>query len=283
MAVEDLTTWTEENDTGSWLTVTATSVVWDDLPRDRDAQLVKAHNETGDFTHKFEFTTAATGETSVDSWVYPYVIRDTNIGPDIATGDALALYYVKNATGIFLVLRLREAGADADFEVSTGLSYSTKYFITITRDDDAGANSTGQSVCYICTGDYNGEVGATLIDTLTVDSAAGEQNDYAYVQLARPRGSGGTAAQDGTVENVDFGEAAPSYQDAEGTFAIALSFSGTAEAYTGYQDAEGTFAIALTFSGTGTVVSGTISGGPGTQTKRRLVAIGNNVLYYEDI
>ena len=99
--------------------------------------------------------------------------------------------------------------------------------------------------------------------------------------------------------------AAASYQDAEGTFAVALTFSGTGEVYTGYQDAAGTFAISLTlsgtgdilgsndaegtfaidlsFSGTGTIISGTISGGPGTQTKRRLVAIGNNVLYYEDL
>jgi hypothetical protein len=79
-----------------------------------------------------------------------------------------------------------------------------------------------------------------------------------------------------------YSETPPSYVDAAGTFAIALTFSGTGETHA-YVNAAGTFAISLALSGTGTIVSGPISGGPGTQTKRRVIAVANNVLYYEDL
>ena len=50
-----------------------------------------------------------------------------------------------------------------------GSAASTTYYITLHRDDDGGANSTGQYTLEIRTGSHTG----VLQETLSIDSSAG--------------------------------------------------------------------------------------------------------------
>ena len=72
------------------------------------------------------------------------------------------------------------SGAASTGDISIALSYSTDYYVTCERDDDAGANNTGQYVTYICTTNYYGEAGASLVDTMTFDAPAAQQFDFRY-------------------------------------------------------------------------------------------------------
>jgi hypothetical protein len=277
MAIENFTTWTE-SDTGGFLTVAASSVTWDDLPRQQANTYVYTNcNEAGDFTHQFIYTSGADAQVELNSWIYPYVIRSNVVQPDTASGDAFAIYAVRNATGLLLVARLREAGADAAFDISTALSYSTEYYITVTRDDDGGANNTGQIVVDISTGNYGG-LGGSNVDTLTVDCAVGEQNDYSYAMVAAARGSGGTYTQDGIVSNLDFNPSEDSTIELVGSSSITF---GSSANLSGNKSLSGTTGI--TFSPTAIIISGKLSGTKAEKYTRRLVALNNDTLFYEDV
>ena len=86
-----------------------------------------------------------------------------------------------------LLISVYENGSSADSDTTEdtyGIALSQDYYITVTRDYDGGSNSTGLYTMYVCQTNYYGEAGADLKDTLSVESSAGEQNDYRYLYVA---------------------------------------------------------------------------------------------------
>ena len=177
---EDFTTYTE-SDAGGLLTVAETSVTWDDVTRGSTALVYKdlgVDYFSSDLHHRIEFTVPANGDMDDSAWVYFWAI--TNVGGtsipgcfpssiESASGDYQSVCFVNGVSDTpFFQLRLSEAGNVVSDNSST-LTASTKYYLDIIRDDDGGANSTGQYTVYICTGNYYNESGYSLIDTLTVD------------------------------------------------------------------------------------------------------------------
>jgi len=261
---EDFTTYTE-TDAGGLLTVAETSVTWDDVTRASAAIVWKdfgADYFGSDLHHRIEFTVPANGDMDDSAWVYFWAI--TNVGGtsypgyfpgyiETANGDYQSVCFVNGAGDMpFFQLRLSEAG-NVVLDTSTTLTASTKYYLDIVRDDDGGANGTGQYTVYVCTGNYYTESGYSLIDTLTVDCSAGEQNDFRYMYVTLPRGSGAQAT-DGVVESLDMESV--TYYDVSGTITATWTVAGT---------------INCTVNSYKPIL------------KKRVVAIGNDCVYYEDV
>jgi hypothetical protein len=136
----------------------------------------------GDFVHRFRMTPVATGGTTpyCALWGLANTVDDFE-GIDIAGGDYLAALLVYSG-GYLLQLRICENG---NVTLSPGgnvsISFGTEYYVTMERDDDAGANGTGQITMRVYTGNYYGESGASEVATRTVDCSAGEQNDFQFL------------------------------------------------------------------------------------------------------
>lgn len=206
---EDFTTFTEVDEGGNITIDSATKVSWSGLlSRDKTGYVYKdytANHFDGDFTHQFEIQFSNVGDAQVGIfWMLASSVGDL---VDIMTAneDACAFYVYDNAES--LNLRFYEAGsaADQDSWIAHGPQASTTYYVNVTRDDDGGADSTGQLVFYIRTGSHVG----VLQDTLTVDASAGEQNDYQYGYVCATYDDSGNAnTTDGFTQNLDLNETA---------------------------------------------------------------------------
>jgi len=288
MALEDFTGvgWVE-SDAGGRLTVTATSITWNDVLRGDEACYVRADKGAaffnGDFTHSFEFTTPSAAESADGAWVYMWVLSNhaTQAPSELesASSDYLGFYFV-NATGDIprFALSISDDGVRSDDNSST-INYSTKYYVTIVRDDAGGVNGTGQLTAYICTTNYYGDTGYSLFDTLTLDCGAGEQNDYRYIFATIPRGGTGTQITDGVVENLNLSAVANVFVDMEVTSGGVGDGTATMELFEAID-------MAVTSGGTGggsatMTVVGSITGL--FQPTFILVSIGHDELWYEDI
>jgi hypothetical protein len=94
-------------------------------------------------------------------------------------------------------------------DVSVPFALSTTYYLTIERDDDGGANNTGQYTLRVYTTNYYGEGGAVHVGTVTSDCSVGEQNDFRYIYATCSRNSAfANKLVSGTVQDLDLGEAA---------------------------------------------------------------------------
>lgn len=208
MATEDFTTYTEV-DPDTVITVIAAKVSWDDLdPRDVESLVYDdkgAGHFSGDFTHLFEIDLSGFSSDNqlVGYWVLANMVGDLfDMAGASADGHCFYLY----TTGDLHSLRLGaiENGA---FNVDEwdSAAQATTYYITLDRDDDAGANSTGQLTAYIRTSSHEGD----LQDTLVQDCAAGEQNDFRYIYaLSTFDNNDNKGTIDGFTENLDLQEVA---------------------------------------------------------------------------
>jgi len=158
---------------------------------------------SGDFIHSFKHnvTPASNG-----SYSFPWAItNDLNdlAGIDVASGDfqAVGIYY--DGANRYVRIAICENGALNETGLSYAIAAGTDYYYTIVRDDDAGANNTGQLTLYVCTENYYGEAGTSLVHTITGDCGAGEQNDFRYINATQVYNTGVADYASGTVEDLD--------------------------------------------------------------------------------
>jgi len=203
VAYEDFTTYTEV-DPGANITKTATKVSWNDLATGSESYICDdkgVDHFSGDFEHLLEITMSDCGFLAYQCW---WVLANGLGTPSaLATGGG-DLYYFYQFGGSSIGITIIENGVNGGSDYWGSPSQSTLYFVTINRDDDSGANSTGRLTVYIRTGSHTG----TLKDTLTVDCKAGEQNDFRYVYPCSSYGYGSQTC-DGYTQNLDLQEAAP--------------------------------------------------------------------------
>ena len=183
-------------------------VSWTDLDGDVTGYVYcdkGANHFGGDFEHKFEMQFYNCENYSLTAyWLLANDIMDFYAMTD-GGKDAHFLYeYDDNE---WLYFGSCENGVrQQDGWVPPGPLPSTTYFITITRDDDGGANNTGQLTCLICTGNYS-DLGGTLKDTLVQDCAAGKQNDFQYVYAVSSWNAGNADRNaDGFTQNLELGD-----------------------------------------------------------------------------
>jgi len=287
MSIEDFTTWTT-GDPNSRLTVAATSITWDDVHNDDDGTWVYkdygASYFNSDQVHRFKFTTCAEVDNQNNSKIYCWGLTnsvDEMNDIDVAGGDFWGIAYNEESGGanVFRVEIITNGSANRN--PTNQAAASTPYFFHIEIDADGGANNTGQLVVYITTVNYHGDTGAVAFQTITVDEAAGGSFDFRYCFLTNVYGVV-TASTDGLVEDFDPAVSAASYVDAAATISVAAAISATAEIAT-YIDAAASIAAVADISADAIEIN-TVkgSGGAGNTTVARIVAVGNNSLWYED-
>jgi hypothetical protein len=206
-ALEDFATYTEV-DPGNDVTVAANSLTMlNCYNRNTDTYVYDdkgAAHFSADFTHRLKINVGAGSATYAMGyfWCLANTVDDLK-DIDDASGDFHTALAYKPVGAWEVRLRICENGSLTD-DTYSGLNAGTDYYIQIERDDDGGANSTGQLKLYLCTTNYYGDAGAVLVDTLTVDCAAGEQNDFQYVYGLQSYDSGSPLYDfDGTFSDLN--------------------------------------------------------------------------------
>lgn len=87
-----------------------------------------------------------------------------------------------------------------------GFGLSTTYYMTLERDEGIGTYGTLYE--YICTGNYYGESGSNLVDTLAVTLHEKADFQYIYTLMSYDTGDQGYSAS-GYVEDLDLQEGPP--------------------------------------------------------------------------
>lgn len=194
MAYEDWTIFTEQ-DPGSTITIASgTQINCNSIDtRNTDSLVYYDYGASffnGDFIHKFRvYATSSSGSTPYFAvWGLANTVDDFQ-GIDDASGDYQSVVLVGTS---YLQLRICENGSVSLQNV--GIGASTMYYVTVERDDDGGVNSTGQLTLRVCTGNYYGESGYSELagSPVTVDCAAGEQNDFQYLHSVATFNTGDT-------------------------------------------------------------------------------------------
>lgn len=197
---EDFTTYTEVDEDGD-ITIASTKVEWVTITRADESYVYKdytANHFNGDLTHQFEFyLDAEVGTTVTSNYGLCNYINDYKYGLDNSEDQQGVDHY--NTTQRLYVLE--NGGYTHD---SWTMLLDTLYFYTFERDDDGGANNTGQLTIEIRTGSHAGP----LQDTLTQDCSVGEQNDFRYAYILQTYNDGGTGCTDGYLQNLDLNEVA---------------------------------------------------------------------------
>jgi len=198
MGYEDFTTYTEV-DPNNKITITSTKVSWASYNNAEEAYVYKDYGVDhfdGDFTHQFICQYAnVTGEPIIARWLLANAIDDYW---DLFDANEDSMDFI-SVTGEWQ-LEIMESGSQSYDHESFGSSPGTDYYVTIDRDDDGGANGTGQLTAEIRTGSHTG----TLQETLTVDSGAGEQNDFRYLYSANTANWADSGSyEDGYTQNLD--------------------------------------------------------------------------------
>jgi hypothetical protein len=191
--LEDFTTYTED-DVGGYITVAANTLTCALMPWNVDVEISKdftANYFSADFTIRFEY------EKSVDNGSYssPFILANVveNSGYWNSNQPCIRLYH-NGATGGLWVETRSTSGNNSD--LSTALSLSTRYYITVVRDDDGGAGN-GVVTATIRTGSH---VGPTH-DTISANCA--DQIDYRYLMPLTSHNAGGSDTMSFQVFNYE--------------------------------------------------------------------------------
>jgi len=288
MAIADLTTWTEL-DPGDDLTVTATSITAVGLVRSSSSGVWHDYGAgviNGDFTFRLKLTTPASGDSQDASWIYPLIIHEYTSfkdGQELETDNIEATGFIfLNSSGAARLPIFKTEGTARTTAYPDNLAWETTYYITFERDDNGGANGTGQSTLRIYTVNYYGETGAVEHDTVTIDSAAGYGLDGRIVELMTPRGDvGASQTTNFLIEDFD-PDPSVSFTELSGTIAATTAVSGDISIATA-SELSGTIAAETALTGVLTVSSFPVGAVSATRSTRRLIAFANNQLYYEDI
>lgn len=227
--------WTEV-DPGADITLTDAAITFTSLNTRNSTSYVYRHFGkdyfSGDFTHKFVVNISS---LDAEAYVFPWQIA--NEVATAWTADPAVRMEARNLSGT-RTFRLRGYGSAAPVwsaeDVSVAFSLSTDYYVTLTRDDDGGASSTGRYVATICTGNFSGEAGSSAFDTLTVDAPVGGQLDWSYLYHLNTApgstskyasGSVSSCSVDGVTTN--FGGQTQSIADADLTAAMPFKNGGS--------------------------------------------------------
>ena len=234
MAYEDFTTFDATQDEGNDITVdSATKISWINFKTKNETGYCYkdygAAHFSGDFTHQFEiFWSAAAGDTTCMYWGLWNTVNDCFANQTGDSGDQHRFYLFDDVENLYLQIVENGSGAGVDTWASPGPQISTLYYITIDRDDDGGANNTGQLVANIRTGSHLGVLRATL----TADCSAGEQNDFRYVYMPSSYDDGTKfPVTTGYVQNLDLNKAVagiPMFKVGEGLVGGGLVHGGLA-------------------------------------------------------
>lgn len=205
MALENFTTYDQSSDPNTRQTVAANKLSWANMTAKEDCYLADdkgVDHFSGDFTHKLKIQYHEDVANPLAAfWLLANALDDFK-GLDDANEDFMVLYHfgdVLMRIGICENGTLRvDSFASTDGEI---------YFVTIDRDDGGGVNGTGQLTAEIHTGDYHPS--GVHKDLLTLDCAAGEQNDFRYIYALNSYNHGLIGSGDGYTENLDLQEAPP--------------------------------------------------------------------------
>lgn len=201
MAYEDFTDYDQSSDPNTRQTVATNKLSWADMIRNEICYLADdkgVNHFSGDFEHKLEIQYHEDATDPLAAFWILANITDSFTGIENASEDAMVLYHFGD---VVLRIGIIENGST---RVDTfASSQDTIYYVTIGRDDDGGVNNTGQLVAYIRTGSHAGN----LEDTLTLDCAAGEQNDFRYIYALDSHEQGVPGQGDGYTERLDLQEA----------------------------------------------------------------------------
>lgn len=274
MALQNFTSYTEV-DANNFVTVAENTVSWAALQsRDRTVYVEKdfgADHFSGDFTHTFKCVLTSSSGTTPYVAVWGLANSTNNFqGIDDGGGDYLAVLHV---TSTLLQLRKCEngtVGIATNITVEAGITY----FVTISRDDDGGAASTGQLSLHVGTGNYYGQAGYSEVAARTLDMGAGEQNDFRYLYALSTFNTGDSnRLMTGSVSDLNINEVSLVEAEATASFAV----SGAAEAVA-MEIVEAAAAASFSIAG----VAHPISNIAGQLRNAALVAAGNNQLWYEE-
>lgn len=205
MAYEDLTTFTEVEETPGEFTVTSTRVSFSEFPNTETSYMYKsygANHFAGNFTHDF---TAYWSALSVDVVWYLWAL-----GQDI--GEILALRGAnKNVLSALFVgfggtaseFELLEQDGGSGYYIGTTSTYntSTAYYPVVRRDEDVGAQGT----LYLDV--YSDSARQNLIETVSLTLHTSKK-DYQYLYPVSTHDSGVGTSVTGYHENYDINEAA---------------------------------------------------------------------------
>ncbi len=202
MANEDFTTYTEV-DPEADISKTASTTSLTSISESANSYVYKdfgVNHFSGDLIHEFEFQTSnEVGATWAGTF---YALENfLGTGPGSVSNGGDAFRFFKNGNEA-LYIYLQENGSISS-DNTIALAQAVTYFITVVRNDSGGANNTGLYTVYIRTGSHTG----TLVDTLTVTSAAGEQNDFRYMYSYQRIQASGSDTSDGFIQNLNLNEA----------------------------------------------------------------------------
>lgn len=175
--------WSTEVDPGSTITCGVQSVTMADLQTlNTDSYVYVDYGAgyfSGDFTLKGVFKiTGSSGTSAQIRFLLLANLIDDALGIDDAGGDyQTVLWYISAGVYYFGMEIVEDGSYRIDFSVA--VLTDTNYYVTFSRDDDAGVNGTGQLTAEIHTTAYHPD--GTHIDALTLDCSAGQQNDFRYL------------------------------------------------------------------------------------------------------
>jgi len=207
-ASQDLDDDYTEVDTTGRLTVADSSITFDDIQNDEDSWVYKdfgADYFSGDFTVRFQWE--LTFQNSNGRLVLASFLNETGgtrsviDDPDDEDDDGLYLY-IRLSGGITRNFRIAtiEDGSSSEQTGASEYAEDTTFYVTLTRDDDGGANSTGQVTAYLCTTAYCTS-GVNLVTSVSIDCSTGEQNDFRYFYAIDSYNAGEDFSHDGTISD----------------------------------------------------------------------------------
>ena len=209
-SAQDFSTYTE-SDEGSDLTVTSTKVDAVDSSN-RDTNIVykdfTAGYFSGDFTVRFEVYVSAIANFGIlVCWGMSQAaesVKTTEASGDNSEDEDAIIFrsYHNGTTKEFNFNILTDGAFGTKTVILNNYSYDTLYFVTIARDNSAGANSTGQYTITIRTTSHTGSV----VGTDTFDAPASEQNDFRYNFGIDSYDTGSDLYTTGYVQNMEIKE-----------------------------------------------------------------------------
>lgn len=204
MPTEDFTTYTEV-DPNSHITKTADRITWADLIRNEDAYVYKdkgVNHFDGDFEFRFKCEFTSSDNVGVSRMVMlANIINDAYYIE--SNGDCLSYSFVKGGDAVYRFFIVEADGGTVYSDLSI-ISAATTYYITFWRDEAVGAYGTINA--YICTGNYYGESGYSLVDTLALYLHSSKK-DYRYIYGLSSYNDNNTPVQAGWIELLDLQEA----------------------------------------------------------------------------
>ncbi len=208
-ATENFDTWTE-TDTGGYLAPSGTTLTATAVPRNQICYVSKdfgADYWNGDFTVKFQFVPGAVSHTNTTSFLGLCAFTDALYNwyhLSVNGGAGVTPVYSRDTTGYKLFLWMVKSGSEwYAFSDNIYVSLGTTYYVTFSRDYDGGTYEKGLYTLTVCTGNYYGESGASLVGQKTLDAPTAAVQNFQYVLTGLSKLNGGVQTASGTISNLD--------------------------------------------------------------------------------